>query len=397
MRGVIAPVALGLALIPLAARPSLVAASGVSLQLQGAAEPVVLTTADVERLADVPATPYRLRERPGRAARVVRRAGTRLATVLRAAGVDPAAVPTLEITRDDGSILYLPRHRIDPSSGPPPLLYASGRSVGFIRNSTAPGDVNAADSFQSSSGTPIRITVSPASVLEVTAHAEPDETRPGRRVRFTADVGGALPDERLSFEWRFGDGRTADTRAATHRFARRGRYEVVLRVTGNQSSGGTSEPLAVQVGAPEPRVDEAPEGAGRARAEDAPPSGPVSGSGSSGAAGGAGSAGAAPSDTPATGDRTKRRRTGRRRSADRTPGRVVSGAVLGAREARPAPATPTPDAARAGGDVRGLALGAVAGAAACLALLALGAATEWRRLAEGRGRTLGVGGGWRNR
>jgi hypothetical protein len=369
-----------LALVLVAATAEPAVANGVAIQLQGSDRPVVVSTDEIGALADVPATRYRVRSRPGRDARTLTFAGTRLATVLRAAGVDPASVPTLEITRDDGSILYLPRNEVDPSSGPPPLLYPSGRSVGFVRDSQALDDLNAGDVFTSSSGTPIRITVSETATLSVRVRAGDAEIEAGGRVRFEADVAGELPDEALTYEWRFGDGRTATTEEAMHRFARRGRYEVMLQVTGDQRSGGTSEPVVVQVGPPERR--EPRTGAGRSRSHGAPASGPVDG------AGGSGATPAPARGTPSPQEPARRRST----PSPRRQGPRVGGVVLGEQEpaARPAQATPGgPALARTGSEEGELSLGWMAAACGCLLLLTVGATGEWRAGARRRARTLG--------
>ncbi|MEA2331718.1 MAG: hypothetical protein QOH58_1856 [Thermoleophilaceae bacterium] len=384
------PAGLGSALLLLVAA-STAAASGVSLQLQGSTQPVVVTAEQLGGLADVPATRYRIRDEPGRRAAMVTRSGARLATVLRAAGVDPASVPTLEITRADGSILYLPRHEVDPASGAPPLLYVSGRSVGFVRDSTAPDDVNADDAFVSSSGTPIRITVSPSAVLTVRVRAAHTEVAPGRRVRFSAEVAGALPDEALAYEWRFGDGSTATTTEPVHRFARRGRYAVVLQVTGDRGSGGSSAPVELRVGRPEQQRRRGPEGAGRSETPGAPATGPVAGSDAGG-----GAQDTAPAGQPAAPKAERPRRKPRKRShsdGDSGPG-VLSGTVLAERAPAAQPprtASAAPAAARAGAEQGEPAPGWVAGVAACLLLLALGAAGEWRAVRAQRVRALGAG------
>jgi PKD domain len=381
-----APAALAVAGLLLAAPPA--AATGVSLQLQGEEQPVVVPADQIDALADVPPTTYRVSPAPGRPKLPMSLSGTRLATVLRAAGIDPASVPTLELTRDDGTILYLPRTEIDPASGPPPLVYVHGRSVVFA---------GAGETFASASGTPLRVTVSSTAVLSVDVSASDTEIAPRGRVAFEAEVEGALPGEQLTYEWRFGDGRTASTAEARHRFRRRGRYAVVLHVTGDQASGGSSEPVVVQVGRPEQAPGDGQ--AGRSQAEEAPNAGPVDGTGTGGAADD-GTAPPAPAagaeQSPGTDDRTaaERKRRRSRRAAQRDPEQApLTGRVLGAvvpRSAAQAGRAPASAAAARAGSDGGPALGWLAGAAGCLLLLAWGANAEWRAGARRRARVLGA-------
>lgn len=374
----------------MAAVPAPAAASGVALQLQGSARPVLVSSDQISALADVPATPYRVRSRPGRAVETIKLSGTRLASVLRAAGVDPATVPTLEITRSDGSILYLTRDELDPAAGPPPLLYASGRSMGFARTSRGAGDVNAADLFTTSSGTPIRITVSRVAVLRVLVHASDTRIAPRARVHLEAEVEGALPGEELTYEWRLGDGHTAAGEETSHRFAARGRYEVMLRVTGDQASGGSSQPVVVQVGPPLEAAGDG--GGGSSRRHEAPAAGPIDGPQGSG--GGAGSAaGAAESSSGAGTGPAARRPASRSRpptGTDRGPGVLAGRTLSAASAAPPAPPARATSPARAGTHGRGLAAGWLAGAIACLLLVGLGGGAEWRAGSRRRARVLGA-------
>ncbi len=112
------------------------AAPGVAVQVPGQAAPLELSDTRLRQLADVAPATYRLRDERGGRARTVTRGGTSLATVLRATGIDPAAVPSLEVTRDDGSLAYLSRDQIEPATGRPPLVWAAGGRVGLLRAAT---------------------------------------------------------------------------------------------------------------------------------------------------------------------------------------------------------------------------------------------------------------------
>ena len=362
--------ALALAAVACAAAAAPAFGSGVSIQALDAEEPVTVSTEQIEALTDVPATTYRLRGAQGE--RTVTRSGTRLATVLRAAGLDPASLPTLELLRDDGTALYLRRDQIDPATGAPPLVFTRGRSVGFLRDSTGPGDLNAADSFTTPAGTPVRITVSPSAVLDVEVDANRERVAPHRPVRLDATVSGQLPGERLTYEWRFGDGATDTDGASTrHSFARRGRYEVVLQVTGDEGSGGSSEPLAIQVGRPARAAQN--DGAGGAPAEEAPRSGATTGAPAL--------QGPAPAPTPSAEEPTpsppseRRSRNRARDDADNS----ISGRVITPAAAAPATnANASPSQARRGGETDDPQLGTAAGIALGVLLLGWGATRERR-------------------
>jgi secreted trypsin-like serine protease len=85
-----------------------------------------------------------------------------------------------------------------------------------------------------------QVAASTVRVLNVKPRARAGKdrrTRVGARVRFT----GVATDpgrDRLRYSWRFGDGKTAKGKRATHRFKRPGRYRVVLTVTDGDKGVG---------------------------------------------------------------------------------------------------------------------------------------------------------------
>jgi hypothetical protein len=262
------------------AAPAALAAPGIELRLPGGSGETFLTAAQISDAADVPVTEYIVRSPEGREESVFN-TGTRLATVLFLAGIDPASVSFLELERPDGTTLAIPREAIDPPAGPPPLVWIDGTTVGFIRPSAGPGDSNSRDSFSFDAGEALRVTARTGTRLTVTARAGRRRIEAGEAVTFAGEAAGAPAGERLGYEWRFGDGTTATGRRVTHEFRRPGRYEVILRATGDGDSGGTSEPVTILVGEPaRPRP-------GRGRGESADPNAPDSGPNEGGGGGGA--------------------------------------------------------------------------------------------------------------
>jgi len=380
------------------------AAPGVAVQAPGHAAPLTLSDAQVRALADVGRTRYRLRDEPGGATRAVTRAGTSLAAVLRAVGIDPAAVPALELTRDDGSVGYLSRDEIDPARGAPPIVWAAGGRVGFLRAASDAQDANGRDAFSPSAGTPLRLTVRLTAVLRVRIRAQPAKPAPRDPVTFTAEVSGAQPGESVAYEWRFGDGTTAAGQVAEHAFRRRGTYTVTLRVAGSTGAGGSAPPLALEVGDP-PARSEPPRTTARPAPDTATPAaGTQAGDAGAGTSTRAGTppradeAAAARRRAAARERAAARRRAAQRRRQERErrreraareepAGTPVRGTLLGAEpreavaattaQARPA-ATIRPVAARTPQAAEGVPAGVLVGGAVA-GLVALGAWREARR------------------
>lgn len=267
---------LGLSLLPAGAQ----AASGVTVRLPGGAGERFVSAEDIAAAADVPVTEYVLRSSSGQEESVFQ-TGTRLASVLALAGLDPAAVSFLELSRPDGSSLALPRDAIDPASGLPPLIWVDTGVIGFIRPSAGPGDANERDSFSLSGGKPLSVVARTGAQLTVSAEGTRRRLSAGGAVVFSGEATGAPPGEQLTYEWRFGDGTTAVGTRVRHVFDEPGRFDVVLRVTGDGDSGGTSDPVSVQVG--EPSEPKRGEGSGESTEQGAPQSGPQTGESPGGA------------------------------------------------------------------------------------------------------------------
>jgi hypothetical protein len=198
---------------------------------------------------DVVGRGYVLRASTGESSQVV--TGFSLAALIEAAGADPFAFSYLEVLRPAGGAVLLSRAQaLDPGAFPdgPPVVYASPAGTSFLRPSSGLDDLNATDSFEAPQG--VTIALYKGSPLRVTATASTLRTRPGKAVRFSAQVEGAGAGEALTYSWYFDDGGSAAGADATHSFSRRGSYDVVVGVTTPGDSTGTSAVVTVQVGPP---------------------------------------------------------------------------------------------------------------------------------------------------
>jgi PKD domain-containing protein len=177
--------------------------------------------------------------------------GFSLAKVLEAAGADPYSFSYVEVQRPAGGAVRLSRHQaLDPSAFAegPPTIYPAAGGTGFLRPSAGPEDANAADSFLAPQG--ITLTLRKGVPISVTAKATPLKAKPGQPVSFEAVVEGAGAGEKISYSWFFDDGGAADTASATHSFAKRGSYDVVVGVTTPGNPTGSSDVITIQVGSP---------------------------------------------------------------------------------------------------------------------------------------------------
>jgi PKD repeat protein len=126
----------------------------------------------------------------------------------------------------------------------------------------------------------VTIALRKGSPLRVRAEASTLKTRPGEPVEFRAEAEGAGAGETFAYSWHFDDGSSAEGPNATHSFARRGSYDVVVGVTTPGDSTGTSAVVTIQVGQPLAGPDR--KGGGTSRDDEAPDHGAATGSGGEG-------------------------------------------------------------------------------------------------------------------
>ncbi|HEX6753032.1 MAG TPA: PKD domain-containing protein [Solirubrobacterales bacterium] len=223
---------------------------------------------------DVVERGYVLRSSGGEGSVVV--TGFSLAAILAAAEADPYGFSYLEVQRPAGGSVLLSRHQaLDPAAfaDGPAALYATAAGTGFLRPSSGPGDLNATDSFVAPQG--IALVLRRDSPLLVEVESSTLRTRPGQPVDFDAIVERAGSGEQLSFSWYFDDGHSASGATATHSFAKRGSYDVVVGVTTPGDRAGASAVVTIQVGAPLSGPDR--KGGGRNRDAAAPDHGAATG------------------------------------------------------------------------------------------------------------------------
>jgi len=363
-----------------------------------------LTADQVRAAVDVPPTPYTLRDPGGD--QTVELSGLSVAGLVRLAGGDPATVRELTVPRARAGFVRLSGADLaDPSPFPegPPLVFVDGSSVRFFRPVRGPADSNAQDNLASQPGDGLQVTVLSGPPLAVQASADRPRARSAQPVTFSAAVQGGGGE--LAYEWRFDDGTTGRGARIEHAFRGPGRYRVVVTAAGADGSGGTSEPVLVDVGGRRTatargrgRDGDSGQGAGErpgASGRDAPGTGRSPDAGDRQASPGVTSPGpisasppSAPSEPPARGvappdgrgGRTAPRRRSRRASRASAAGRRVSGVLLTETAATVAAPAAAPPATRLGarqgseGGDSSLALVALA-----LGLIAGGAGAEGRR------------------
>jgi hypothetical protein len=324
---------------------------------------------------DVVGRSYALRSSGGETTQTV--TGFSLGKIVEAAGADPIGFSYLEVQRPAGGAVVLSRHQaLDPGAFPEgfPAVYETATGTGFLRPSAGPEDLNATDSFDAPQG--VTVVLRKGSPLQVRAKASPLRTNPGMAVAFTAIVDRAGSGERLTYSWYFDDGHSGSGASASHSFAKRGSYDVVVGVTTPGDEVGASAVVTVQVGAPLSGPDR--KGGGSDRGASAPDHGAAVGSTTEASPGGG-------PDTPTPAAQPPPPQP----SAKQAPAKAdppapagdrVSGVLLSEdSEARPLQAQATPaartgDPGGEGGGLPGAALGLIAG----LGLLGLGGLIEAR-------------------
>jgi hypothetical protein len=366
-----------LALAALAAAPALAVAAQVRIVEHDGTEHVV-SLSDVE--PDVRDRAYTLRDADGGERRVTV-TGHSLRAVFEAAGADPARFGYAEIARPEGAGVLLGREQaVGEGAFPegPPVVWADGSAVRFLRPSAGEGDVNAPDAIAEPSGTLV-IRLHRGSPFEVKATASRRKVEVGETVEFMATLTRRGAGEAVTYSWYFDDGHSAEGRRVRHRFTRRGAYDVVVGVRTPTDQVGASAVVTVQVGKPGDGPDR--RGGGTNPDASAPDSGVAEGGAGGGPGTGTGS-GSGASPGSGTSDTSAGRQARRRRDAEPVEeGQEVVGRVLG-ELTKPRVAT-LPRAARTGrpddDGGSGLPDGALQGLAVLL-LLATGWVLEMRRM-----------------
>jgi len=304
--------------------------------------------------------------------------GFSLAAILDAAGADPYGFSYLEVQRPAGGAVLLSRDQaLDSGGDGPPAVYAGAGGTGFIRPSSGSEDLNAGDSFVAPQG--IAIVLRKGTHLKVRATASTKRTKAGQKVDFSAVVEQAGAGEQLTYSWYFDDGSSAEGAEASHSFAKRGSYDVVVGVTTAGSETGASAVVTVQVGAPLAGPNR--KGGGTNEDADAPDHGSATGP-TTGSPGGSGGGyvppvTSVPTPTPASPPPTPPAAKQQQPTTSPPSGALVEGELVSAETALP-PEQKKQAAARTGkldGDGAGVP-GAAWGILATLGLLGAGAVAE---------------------
>ncbi len=229
-------------------------------------------------------------------------AGFSLDQVIRLAGPpdEPAKGPDaisygyLTIPRPSGGTVTLTNGQVRKSESPdgPPVVYAEGSSLGFIRPSLGEGDENAPDSFAAAGE--LVVTLHTGSPIRVHATASDSKIKAGGKVQFSASV---IAPDGLSpaVSWSFGDGGTAAGTRVSHTFKREGTYHVAVSATTPEDPAGASDVVIVTVGEPKKRGPDR-SGGGKDKGDGAGDSGSSEDTGGS-----SGGTGTAPGGTPGPG------------------------------------------------------------------------------------------------
>ena len=273
----------------------------------------------------------------------------------------------LEIIRPNGTRVRLSKIQL-LASGDTPVIFAEGDQLVFLRPSYGSGDANANDVV--SVGGALTLKQVTLGTLSVGAKASKTKVKAGELVTFTGTASGGGAGEAYKFTWVFKDGKEGAGASVSHRFKKRGTYEVLLAAKTVGSNRSDADVVVIQVGDPvkskKKRV-----GGGTNESAGAPSSGAADGDSGSGDV----------ATTDQTQPKTKRKRKPANDAPDSTLERVT-GQVLLSSTTEPLAESSTL-AARSGSqqpvEPKSTGLGISTGvwaAIAALLILAFGAALE---------------------
>ncbi len=357
---VVAATTLGAGVAPAAAPTPL--AGQVTFVPPGGGRQQTVALATFAGREDVRARRYAVRDGGGGVATVIV-TGISLGALLDTTGIDPYSFTWVEVARPSGGSVLLTREQLlsaDAFPDGPPVVYADGGGLHFLRPSGGKGDANAGDGFLVASGT-LTVTLHTGQLLGVQASASPARVKPGAPVRFTAALARSGAGDRLGWSWIFGDGTPALRDGGTsvvHRYAAAGTYRALVTVTTPDDPGGASAVVDVVVGDGKgAAARRPPAGAGGATSKPAAtpapapaPAAPVPTAGATGRAGATAPGRTAPATRAARSPRLSRARARARSRAAAHPrpkraaaaaprGRLVEGELVDLSGAGAAPAT----------------------------------------------------------
>ena len=295
---------------------------------------------------DVHDAAYTVRAADGSTSRVTVADGISLGALLAVAGLDGDPFTYVEIPRPDGSTSsYVLADHVGDTGAGPPVVWADGQAVHFLRPSGGADDPNADDELAFAGGT-LALELHTGELLVPRIRVSTTVPRPHQAVRFSASLAAGALAPGMAFQWYFDGGAYVVGASVTHRFASPGPYKVQLNVV-RGTTNVTHLPTIVHIRVvAELRRHQA----SRRRAGGGAGAGGGSGSGASGHGGGTAVGGVVTTGAqqpPAARGLARRPAPAARRPpspARRPQGTLVSGTLLAAASAAAAPAPGAPGA-----------------------------------------------------
>lgn len=218
---------------------------------------------------------YVLRGASG-ATQVKRVKGISVARLLSVLGADEV-YSGLDVVRPGGGVVRLSKIQL-LAGGQTPVIFAEGDQLVFLRPSYSPDDANASDIVSVGAMTLKQVDLG---ALNVSAKASKQKVNVGELVTFTGTASGGGAGESYKFTWIFKDGKSATGASVSHRFKKRGTYEVLLAAKTVGSDRTDPDVVVIQVGAPV-KSKKKRAGGGTNDAAGAPTSGAADGDAGSG-------------------------------------------------------------------------------------------------------------------
>ncbi|MBI2692119.1 MAG: PKD domain-containing protein [Solirubrobacterales bacterium] len=179
------------------------------------------------------------------ATQVKRVRGISVARLLAVLGADEV-YSGIDVVRPGGGVVRLSKIQL-LADGQAPVIFAEGDQLVFVRPSYNAEDANASDVVSVGAMTLKQVDLG---ALSVSAKASRQKVKVGELVTFTGTASGGGAGESYKFTWIFKDGKSATGASVSHRFKRRGTYEVLLAAGTVGSDRTDPDVVVVQVGAP---------------------------------------------------------------------------------------------------------------------------------------------------
>ncbi len=359
--------------------PAALAGVDVTIRPPGGGSPATISTDDVQGQVD---GTYWV---DGEAQPIEVRDGVSIAQLLEETNTD-FNYDAIELVRPTGETLRLTREQIDAEQQP--VIYVDQAGVSrFLGAPSASGRVASADHFQL--GATLSLSQRSQSPLTVALTPQSKRIEPGGRVTFRASATGGPEGATYTYAWNFDDGSTVEgaRSTVTHRFGKRGQYQVLVTAKIVGTARSDKAPVAIiQVGEPS-KSKKNRTGGGTNKDADAPESGSSDGPSGPGQSQGPSDPAAAPAPAP-TPSPPKKPKPKSQPPEIATGGSMVEGTLLAA--GAPLNAEVLTSAARAArdgtpkekaddrGDSGGVSEAAL-GIASMFGLLGLGAGMELRQ------------------